>query len=44
MIDKKYIELNAKAQLILRVGQLLMENSADTNRIVRSMKRTAAYC
>ena len=43
MIDKKYIELNAKAQLILRVGQLLMENSADTNRIVRSMKRTAAF-
>ncbi len=43
MVDEKYIELNNKVQLILRVGQLLMENSADTNRIVRSMKRTAAF-
>ena len=33
MIDKKYIELNAKAQLILRVGQLLMENYEENSGI-----------
>ena len=43
MTNEDYIELSKKVSLILRVGQLLMENAADTNRIVRSMKRTAAY-
>lgn len=43
MMDKQYMELSKKVYLILQVGRLLMENAADTNRIVRSMTRTAAY-
>lgn len=43
IVDEQYLELGKKVQLILHVGRLLMENAADTNRIVRSMKRTAAY-
>lgn len=43
VVDENYLELRKKVQLILHVGKLLMENAADTNRIVRSMKRTAAY-
>ncbi len=42
-IDDEYIRLTKKVQLILHVGRLMMENSADTNRIVRTMTRTAAY-
>ncbi len=41
--DENYIELTKKVHLILHVGRLLMENSADTTRIVRLMKRTAAF-
>lgn len=40
--DENYIRLTQKVRLILHVGRLLMENSADTTRIVRLMKRTAA--
>ncbi|MBB5336529.1 threonine/serine ThrE exporter family protein [Pectinatus brassicae] len=36
-------ELDHKMHLILKVGQLLMENSADSNRVVKTMKRAAAY-
>ena len=36
-------ELSYKIHLILLTGQLLMENGADTNRIVRDLKRIAAY-
>ncbi len=42
-------ELNAeqllrhKLDLLLRTGQMLVESAADTNRIIRNMKRTAAY-
>ncbi|MDO4929559.1 MAG: threonine/serine exporter family protein [Bacteroidales bacterium] len=35
--------LRHKLDLLLRTGQLLMESAADTNRIMRNMKRTAAY-
>ena len=31
-------EIERKIQLILRVGKVLMESGADTNRIVRNMK------
>lgn len=42
-MDDGYLELSRKVHLILHVGRLMMENSADTSRIVRSMQRTAAY-
>lgn len=32
-----------KLDLLLRTGQLLVESAADTNRIMRNMKRVAAY-
>ena len=32
-----------KLDLVLRTGQLLVESAADTNRIMRNMKRTAAF-
>ncbi|WP_231038498.1 threonine/serine exporter family protein [Pectinatus haikarae] len=39
----KKADMDKKIRLILRTGQLLMENAADTNRIVKTMKRTAGY-
>lgn len=41
--DNYYEEIEYKIQLILRVGQILMESGADTNRIVRIMKRIGSY-
>lgn len=35
--------LRRKLDLLLRTGQILVESSADTSRIIRNMKRTAAY-
>ena len=35
--------LRRKLDLLLRTGQILMESSADTNRVKRNMERTAAY-
>ena len=35
--------LRRKLDLLLRTGQILVESSADTSRIMRNMKRTAAY-
>lgn len=35
--------LRHKLDLLLRTGQLLVESAADTNRILRNMKRTAAF-
>ncbi|HJE89072.1 MAG TPA: threonine/serine exporter family protein [Rikenella microfusus] len=35
--------LHRKLDLLLRTGKLLMESAADTSRIMRNMKRTAAY-
>ena len=35
--------LHRRVDLLLRTGKLLVESLADTNRVVRNMKRTAAY-
>ena len=49
MTDNKIIEqeetllLRRKLDLLLRTGKLLVESAADTNRVVRNMKRVAAY-
>ena len=52
MILEEHLETVAKARgqllhrrvdLLLRTGKLLVESLADTNRIMRNMKRTAAY-
>lgn len=37
------IVLRKKLDLLLRTGALLVESNADTSRIMRNMKRTAAY-
>ncbi len=37
------ILLRRKLDLLLRTGKLLIESAADTNRVVRNMKRVAAY-
>ena len=34
--------LRRKLDLLLRTGKILVESSADTSRIMRNMKRTAA--
>ncbi len=43
LLREAFAEIGLKAELILTVGQLLMENGADTPQIVRDMKRVAAY-
>lgn len=43
LLREAFAEIGQKAELILTVGQLLMENGADTSQIVRDMKRVAAY-
>lgn len=52
MISKEHLETTAKVHdqqlhrrvdLLLRTGKVLVESMADSNRIVRNMKRTAAY-
>ena len=35
--------IRRKLDLLLRTGLLLAESAADTNRIMRNMKRTAAF-
>ena len=35
--------LHRRVDLLLRTGKLLVESLADTNRVVRNMKRTAAF-
>ena len=37
------LELRRKLDLLLKTGRLLVESSADTARILRNMKRTAAF-
>ena len=37
------LQLRHKLDLLLRTGQMLVESAADTNRIMRNMKRTAAF-
>lgn len=41
--NMKSNELERKIRLILRVGKVLMESGADTNRIVRNMKRVGVF-
>ena len=43
LLREAFSEIGQKAELLLTVGQLLMENGADTSQIVRDMKRVAAY-
>ena len=43
ILREGFAEIGQKAELILTVGQLLMENGADTAQISRDMKRVAAY-
>ncbi len=43
LLRDAFSEIGKKAELLLTVGQLLMENGADTAQIVRDMKRVAAY-
>lgn len=43
LLRDTFAEIGQKVELILSVGQLLMENGADTVQIVRNMKRVAAY-
>jgi len=43
LLRDAFSEIGQKAELLLTVGQLLMENGADTAQIVRDMKRVAAY-
>ena len=43
LLREAFAEIGRKSELLLSVGQLLMENGADTAQIVRDMKRVAAY-
>ena len=43
VLQEPYAEIERKMHLLLQTGQMLMESGADTNRIVRDMKRVAAY-
>lgn len=43
LLRDTFTEIGLKAELILTVGQLLMENGADTPQIFRDMARVAAY-
>ena len=43
VLHETYAAIGKKTELILTTGQLLMENGADTSRIVRDMTRVAAY-
>lgn len=41
--EKESLLMKRKLDLLLRTGKLLVESAADTNRIVRNMKRVAAF-
>ena len=41
ILQEPYDQIGYKMQLLLHLGQLLMESGADTNRIVRDMTRAA---
>lgn len=43
LLHEAFAEIGQKAELILTVGQLLMENGATADRIVRCSKRVAAF-
>lgn len=41
--QEEALVLRRKLDLLLRTGKMLVESAADTNRVVRNMKRVAAY-
>lgn len=43
ILKNTFAEISKKAELILTVGQLLVEHGASTDRVVRDMKRVAAF-
>lgn len=43
IVEKDVLLLRRKLDLLLKTGKLLVESAADTNRIVRNMKRVAAF-
>ena len=43
ILHDTYAKIGKKTELLLLTGQLLMENGADTIRIIRDMNRVAAY-
>lgn len=43
LLRETFAEIGQKTEILLSVGQLLMENGADTAQIFRDMKRVAAY-
>ena len=43
LLNETFTAIGEKAELILSVGQLLMENGASADRIVRVTKRVAAF-
>ncbi len=43
ILHDTFSEIGKKTELLLTTGQLLMENGSDTIRIIRDMKRVAAY-
>ena len=42
-LNEKTQRIHRKLTILLRAGMVLMESAADTNRIVRNMKRIAAF-
>lgn len=43
ILKDTFAEISKKAELILTVGQLLVEHGASTDRVIRDMKRVAAF-
>lgn len=43
LLQETFAEIGQKTEMILDVGQLLMENGATADRIVRETKRVAAF-
>ncbi|MBQ6976907.1 MAG: hypothetical protein IJQ16_10220, partial [Selenomonadaceae bacterium] len=43
LLNETFTAVSEKAEIILSVGQLLMENGASTDRIFRITKRVAAF-
>ena len=43
VLQSTYAEIRFKLRILLTMGQLLMENGADSSRIMRILMRSAAY-
>lgn len=43
LLREAFAEIGQKSELLLTVGQLLLENGASADRVVRDMKRVAAF-